>query len=83
MNNPYSNCPICSASLSKISYTNFFALDGNIVYQCSFEQNHKFYRVANPIGNVEKLYYNKNAGENTFESEAVYQWLNNKWTKID
>ena len=70
------HCPICKGDLYATS--SWSVMDGNTVYYCELDEQHKFWRNAREKHDV--LHLNKNASETNFDSEQDYKWNGDTWS---
>lgn len=70
-------CPICNSSLYIVDNWLDNVCDGNGVYQCENNIEHKFWQNARESSDI--LHLNKNSTSTNFESEKDYKLIDNKW----
>lgn len=75
INKSHLQCPICNSDL--YSENSWSVRDGNTVYHCEGDEQHRFWRNAREKHDV--LHLNKNASETNFGSEKDYRWNGSGW----
>jgi ssDNA-binding Zn-finger/Zn-ribbon topoisomerase 1 len=72
-------CPICNSDLYIVNNWMLHIMDGNTVFYCENNENHKFWKNAREKDNI--LHLNKNASSTNFDSEQDFSLINDKWVK--
>lgn len=76
MKNFYEICPVCGNTLVR-QKSSGIVLDGNTVYECVADEQHKFWKNAREVEYI--LHLNEHASETNFHSDADYMWENDMW----
>ena len=76
------NCPICGTEMLQIKNLYYRVMDGNFVWQCQNNTDHRFWEGARQ-SNV--IFQDPNATETTFDASAGWKYTTNPlvFTKMD
>lgn len=76
------NCPICGIEMLEVRNIHLLVMDGNFVYQCQNNTDHRFWEEARK-SNV--IFQNPNASETSFDAIAGWKYTRNPlvFTKMD
>jgi hypothetical protein len=69
-------CPICNSDLYIVNRMKR-VMDGNTVYHCENNEEHKFWKNSRELGAI--LHLNKNASATNFHSEKDYKLVDGSW----
>ena len=70
-------CPICNTDLYTAKNWMCGVMDGNTVYHCEDNEEHKFWRNSREGGDI--LHLNQKASETDFHSEKDYKLVDGSW----
>lgn len=73
-------CPICGSELFKLPNIRL-VMDGNTVYQCIKDKEHRFWRNAREMEEI--LHLNKRASQTNFTSEEDFILNDGIWVVFD
>lgn len=73
----YYKCPVCDGDLYVADSWLEMVMDGNAVFHCENDKEHKFWQNARESSDV--LHLNKNASETDFHSEKDYKLVDGSW----
>lgn len=70
-------CPICNSDLYTVKKRIIRVMDGNTVYHCENNEEHRFWKNSRELGEI--LHLNKKASETDFNSEKDYKLVDGSW----